>query len=168
MALVVLDRLLGKHTQAEIIGWAKRLRCFYVMGEYSSGMMDLYEELEMRLAFAGRDDLVHILGALGVLRYGVGDPPQTHTAFTESRISDYPDIVQPAWTEVAGVRCFINVGRYVEVQCSGDKGVSESVVEDALRIEAVIDEHGLAKQVDHSTAVAGNCVSAVGFPTAFV
>src|SRR3954464_2018806 len=100
-----LERLVGRHAEAEVLGWAKRLNYFYFMGEITSGQMELNEELHMRLDFSGREDLICLLDALGLLRYGVEEPPKTLTVGSESRVSDHPDLIQPGHCRVAGVPC---------------------------------------------------------------
>jgi hypothetical protein len=163
-----LDRLLGReprHTETEVLGWAKRLRHFYFMGEISSGQMELSEELQLRLIFTGRDDLLHVLRELGVLRYGVGEPPVTHTVGGETRVSEHSDLVQPGHCTLAGAQCFVWVNSgFLDVTCSANWRVSESNVADALRIEARIDALSLQGRVDRTLGKHPNCISVENFP----
>ena len=132
MAPWTLDRLMGsthRHPEEEVLGWAKRLRYFYFMGEVSSGQMDLYEELQMRLRFDGRDDLIHVRTVLGLLRYG-----------GESHAANPPDPVSPGHCSIGGTECFVSIGAwFIDVTCFADYHVSTANVEEALRIEAHID-----------------------------
>ena len=166
-----LDRLLGsnpRHSEAEVVGWAKRLRHFCFMGEVSSGPMDLYEELRVRLDFEGREDLIHLLQELALLKYGVGAPPNPHLACGEQRVTDHPDLIQPKHCRIAGAACFAWVeSRFVDVTCATDYHVGEANVENAVRIEAYLDAHGLQSRVNRAIAKLGNCVSAENFPERF-
>ena len=133
MAEWTLDRLMDgahRHPEDEVLEWAKRLRYFHFMGEVSSGQMEHYEELQMRLRFDGHDDLIHLLAGLGLLRPGDG----------ESRVPEHPDLVQPGHGTIAGSKCrsWVEYG-FIDITCSADRHVSESNVGDAIRIEARID-----------------------------
>jgi len=64
--MLPLDRRLGgnsRHSEADVPGWAKRLRYFHFMGEVLSGHFETYEELKMRLDYSGRDDLIRLFEA---------------------------------------------------------------------------------------------------------
>jgi len=161
-AMESFERLLGRnprHTEAEVVGWVKRLRYFYFMGEVSSGQMELYEELQMRLNFAGREDLLRLLKAL--------DPQPTGEG-SHSPISSQPDLVQPGHCRVAGSTCFFWVeAEFIDVTCSADYHVSEANVEGAVRIEAQLDALQLQARVNRTIARHTNCVSAENFPERF-
>jgi hypothetical protein len=163
-----IERLRGKHAAVEVIAWAKKLRYFYFMGEILSGQMELYEELEMRLDFDGRDDLIRLLGALGLLRYAVGEAPKSYKVGEESRISDHPDLIEPGWCVVAGVKCVASVGGwFIDVNCFDGYQVLEAQVQEALRLEAHVDALGLQSRVNRGIAKHSNCVSAENFPREF-
>lgn len=155
-----LDRLLGRHAEAEVLAWAKQLRHFYFMGELSSGQMDLYEMLHLRLDFDGsRDDLVRVLDALGVRRAATE---------SESRVTNHPDLAQPGRCIVAGGKAWVYVeAGFVEVECATEYDVLEENVRDAVRIEALVDARGLQARVNRSIATHVNCISAATFPDAF-
>ncbi|HZE98567.1 MAG TPA: hypothetical protein VE981_16160 [Planctomycetota bacterium] len=163
-----LEQLKGKHAEAEVLAWASRLRHFYFMGEVSSGQMELYEELQMRLNFSGREDLLGVLGALGLLRYGVGEPPKQWNPGGESRVTDHPDLVQPEHCRVAGSACFAYVeSAFIDMTCAADYQVADSNVQDALRIESEIDRLQLQSRVNRKIATHANCISAANFPDRF-
>lgn len=165
------ERLMGgahRHSEAEVVAWVKQLRYFCFMGEVSSGQMELYEELQMRLRFNGRDDLIQVLTQLGLLRYGVGEPPKFMTVGRESRVSDHPDLVAPGHCSIAGIKCFVSVNDgFIDVTCFADWHVSQANVDDALRIETLIDTLSWQDRVDRSIAKHTNCVSAENFPDRF-
>ena len=170
--MLPLDRLLGskpRHSEAQVLGWAKRLRYFYFMGEVLSGHFETYEELKMRLDYSGRDDLIRLLEALGLLRYGVGPPPNPVREGGERRVTDHPDLVQPKHCSIVGSKCFVWIeSAFIRASCDAHfQGLSESHVEDALRIEAQLDKLGLQSRVNRSIAKDFNCVSAENFPELF-
>lgn len=170
--MLPLDRLLGskpRHSEAEVLGWAKRLRYFYFMGEVLSGHFETYEELKMRLDYSGRDDLIRVLEGLGLLRPGVGPPPNPEREGGERRVTSHPDLVQPGHCGIAGAKCYVRIeSAFIEASCDAHfKGLSESHVEDALRIEAHLDKLGLQSRVNRGIAKDFNCVSAENFPEHF-
>ena len=170
--MLPLDRLLGskpRHSEAQVLGWAKRLRYFYFMGEVLSGHFETYEELKMRLDYSGRDDLIRLLEALGLLRYGVGPPPNPVREGGERRVTDHPDLIEPGHCSIAGSKCYAGIeSAFIEVSCDAHfNGIGESHVEDALRIEAQIDKLGLQSRVSRRIAKDFNCVSAENFPEHF-
>lgn len=161
-AMESFERLLGRdprHTEAEVVGWAKRLRYFTFMGEVSSGHMDLYEELRMRLNFAGREDLLRLLQALDPKPTGEGG---------KSPISSQPDLLQPGHCRLAGSTCFFWVeAEFIDVTCAADSHVSAANVDEAVRIEAQLDALQLQGRVNRTLARHSNCVSAENFPERF-
>ena len=166
--MLPLDRLRSsnpRHSEAEVLGWAKRLRYFYFVGEVLSGHVETDEELQMRLDYSGRDDRIRLHEALGLLRYGVGNPPNSHVVGGERRVTDHPDLVQPRHCSIAGSKCFVWIeSAFIHASCDGSSTVGEARVEDPLRIAAHVDKLGLPSRVNRGIARQFNCVSAQNFP----
>jgi len=181
--VIALDRLVGRHTADEVIAWARRLRHFQFMGDYSSGPVDCYEQLEMAIRFEGRKELLAILGAWGVLRYAppelddawrkrdlriVQDPSTVGDSYRQLLEPGAPDVLQPHECVIAGAPCWVDVSvSAITVTCRDADGVTPRTVEDATRIEAFIDAQGHAPRVVHGIATTPNCISAANFPEAF-
>lgn len=126
----------------------RALRYFTFLGAYSSGQMELYEELSVRLVFADRRELGEILETLGVLRL-TDHPVSSMTAGGDHSVLDHPDVLQPLRCTVGGVECFVYVqSGFIEISVAErGSGVTASRVEDAFAIEAIFDAHGLAARV---------------------
>lgn len=158
-----------RHSETEVVRRVAGLRYFSFMGEVSSGPRELFEDLRMRLRFDGRDDRGQVIGGLGLLQYGIGDPSKFTPVGSESRVPNHPDLIQPGHCTIAGSKCFIWISAgFIDVTCSADDHVSESSVGAARRIEDPNDSLlQLRVRVDRTMARHSNCVSAENFPDRF-
>lgn len=143
MALPLAERL-GSHPEAEVKAWVRELRHFAFSGAFSNDRVAFSEELVVHLRFTDRDDLVHLLGALGIYRTGDGTAPAPIAGTGSRNVAAHPDIAQPDDCAIEGAPCNVVVtSASITITVSEPGGgVTARRVADARRIEAVIDAAG--------------------------
>jgi len=168
-----LERFLGNHTAEEMINWAKRLRYFYLFGNFFSGQMEFYESLVARIDFKNKEDLIEKMSLLVPLH---PTPPQLN-AF-ESPISDYSEYLQPSYCQISEcplerTNCHIWVSHlFFKIRLFGNGepysyDVSEENVIAASKVEQYLEKQHLHLFVNHEIATHFNCISAKNYPFLF-
>ncbi len=147
---IPLNELLGNHSADEVNDWVDRLTYFAFTGGYAGDHVSSSEELVLYVSFSGKEDLVLVLGALGILTRGDGSAPSPIATPGQPRnVQAFPDIVDPQDCTIGGVACEVRVLSSVlrvAVAESGG-GVSAGRVADALTIEAQLDKLGFGPRI---------------------
>lgn len=168
-----LDRFLGGHTAEEMIAWAKRLRYFYLFGNFFSGHVEFYESLTVRLDYKDKKDLLDKISRLVMLR-----PTPAELKAFESPMYDYPEYLQPSHCQILNcpleqTNCHIWVSHlFFEITLYGNGqpysyDVSEANVVAAEKVEQCLEERQLHLCVNHEIATHFNCISANNYPVQF-
>jgi hypothetical protein len=149
MANIPLNNLLGNHGADEVKRWVQSLRYFTFTGAYSTERVQFSEELVLYVSFKGHDDLVLVLGKLGILTRGDGAPPSPIATPGPRNVAAFPDVVEPGDCTIAGVACNVVVtsaALTITVAENGG-GVTAVRVADAKRIEAQLDALGFGSRI---------------------
>jgi hypothetical protein len=168
-----IERFTGTHSTQEMIGWAKKLRYFYLFGEFFSGQVDCKEELVLRINFSNKEDFIDKIQQLTFLNKA----PRQLAPF-QSVIYDFPEFLQPYFCQIIDCEinnscCFINVGSgFFDISLFGNGnkgtyGLNDNTILDAQRIENQIDKLNFNSFINHEINKFFNCISVVNFPSEF-
>jgi len=147
---IPLNELLGNHGADEVKGWVESLAYFAFVGAYAGDHVSSSEELVLYVSFSGKDDLVLVLGKLGILMRGDGTGPSPIATPDQSRnVAAFPDIVDPQDCTIVGVACNVRVlsSTLRVAVAEGGGGVIAARVADAQKIEAQLDKLGFGSRV---------------------
>jgi hypothetical protein len=147
---VPLNELLGNHGADEVKRWVESLTYFAFTGAYAGDHVSSSEELVLYVSFAGKDDLVLVLGQLGLLLRGDGTAPSPIATPGQPRnVAAFPDLIDPQDCTIAGVACNVCVlsSTLRVAVADGGGGVTAGRVADAQKIEAQLDQLGFGSRV---------------------
>ncbi len=149
MANIPLNELLGNHSADEVKGWVHSLGHFILTGAYSTERVQFSEELVLYVSFRGHDDLVLVLGKLGILTRGDGTAPSPIATPGPRNVGAFPDIVEPGDCTIAGVACTVTVAStsLIVTVAENGGGVTAARVADAKKIEAQLDTLGFGSRI---------------------
>jgi len=160
------------YTNQPISPLAKSLKYFYVFGNFTSGHVEMYEEVKVRIKFNDKEDFVKKISVFVDLQPTTPEILQIpQTVFTPSPLWIFPEFLSPSVPTsikncpIDGTFCFINVGDgFFDVSLHGDGkndrfDINEQSIKVALAIEKIIEDNHLTDAVEHKISEHFNCLT---------
>lgn len=171
--LATFNRLIGKHSEMDLLEWAKQLRYFYIFGQISSGHAELFEMLTLRIKFNSNSDCFEKISKLVDLKSANKKEStiEIKTLYhSEDAESQYSTLIN---NDIRNSYAYLTLGdQFFDINLHGNGvddvyDISRDTIKVALTIENKIDYLMLDKYVDHNISCFLNCISKVNFPEKF-